>query len=85
MWVGIEEKSGKRTPAIQAEKSSRNFYSCSGEELRLRKGTIRIHHFAHLRSTSCLYKGESLILPESQTLVNFGKHFLNDSVQALII
>ena len=59
MLIGISDN-GDRVIARDAIKKSKFFCPSCHEELILKKGDIKIHHFAHKAESICLYAGESL-------------------------
>jgi len=59
MLIGISDN-GDRIIARDAIKKAKFFCPSCHEELILKKGEIKIHHFAHKAESTCLYAGESL-------------------------
>ena len=60
MLTAYSFKLQKKIAATLAEKGDDVFFcSACGEELTLRKGLIKIHHFAHKSTSACQYKGET--------------------------
>lgn len=52
---------GKKVIAISSKKKEKPFFCpACGEEVILKKGRVRIHHFAHWKNSSCFYgQGET--------------------------
>ena len=59
MLVGVSENDN-RILARDASKESKFFCPSCQEQLILKKGNVKIHHFAHKAESTCLYAGESL-------------------------
>jgi len=59
MLVGLSENDN-RILARDATKESKFFCPSCQEQLILKKGNVKIHHFAHKAESTCLYAGESL-------------------------
>lgn len=60
MLTGLDAN-GKQRIAFDVEKEMGPFYcSACGEQMILKKGNVRIHHFAHGVGSDCEYGGESI-------------------------
>ena len=60
MLTAYSESLGKKVEAARIQNKQDSFFcECCGLPLQLRKGVVRIPHFAHLPEATCHYKGES--------------------------
>ena len=60
MLTAFSETLGKKVEASAIAKKKRLYFcQCCGLAVILRKGVVRLPHFAHLPAATCQYKGES--------------------------